>query len=138
MCDNRATEIPYRQRQIPTEMSDQRAYNLTFAMERYDDFIVVHCSGRLVSGVNQLLNIEVGQLLPGPKRIVLDFEHLTHMDSSGVGTLKSTGCALEVANMGKPIRIRPPIRRPTSHQDGLTGPGPRPSAKRTCGQSKLV
>jgi anti-anti-sigma factor len=94
-------------------MSDQCGYNLTFAIERYDDadFIVVHCSGRLVSGVNQQLNIEVGQLLPGPKRIVLDFEHLTHMDSSGLGTLvrlyvhaKSTGCALEVANMGKSIR----------------------------------
>ena len=33
------------------------------------------------------LNVEVGQLLPGPKRIVLNFEHLTHMDSSGLGTL---------------------------------------------------
>ena len=92
-------------------MPDQRAYNLTFAIERYEDFIVVHCSGRLVSGVNQQLNIEVGQLLPGPKRIVLDFEHLTHMDSSGLGTLvrlyvhaKSAGCVLEVANMGKSIR----------------------------------
>jgi anti-sigma B factor antagonist len=92
-------------------MSDQPAPNLTFAVERYDDFIVVHCSGRLVSGVNQQLNVEVGQLLPGPKRIVLNFEHLTHMDSSGLGTLvrlyvhaKSAGCALEVANMGKSIR----------------------------------
>jgi anti-sigma B factor antagonist len=111
MCDNRATAIPNPQRQIPTEMSDQPAPNLTFAVERYDDFIVVHCSGRLVSGVNQQLNVEVGQLLPGPKRIVLNFEHLTHMDSSGLGTLvrlyvhaKSAGCALEVANMGKSIR----------------------------------
>lgn len=93
-------------------MPDQRAYNLTFAVERYeDDFIVVHCSGRLVSELNQQLNIEVGKLLPGPKRIVLDFEHLTHMDSSGLGTLvrlyvhaKSAGCVLEVANMGKSIR----------------------------------
>ncbi|MFZ0808251.1 MAG: STAS domain-containing protein [Candidatus Sulfotelmatobacter sp.] len=92
-------------------MSDQRASNLSFAIERYDDLIVVHCSGRLVSGVNQQLNVEVGKLLPGAKRIVLDFEHLTHMDSSGLGALvrlyvhaKSAGCTLEVANMGKSIR----------------------------------
>ncbi len=111
MCDNLATAIPNLQRRIPTEMSDQSAPSLTFAVERYPDFIVVHCSGRLVSGVNQQLNLEVTRLLPGPQRIVLDFEHLTHMDSSGLGTLvrlyvhaKSAGCVLEVANMGKSIR----------------------------------
>ena len=92
-------------------MSDQSAPSLAFAVERYDDFIVVHCSGRLVSGVNQQLHTEVSRLLPGPTRIILDFEHVTHMDSSGLGTLvrlyvhaKSAGCALEVANMGKSIR----------------------------------
>jgi anti-sigma B factor antagonist len=87
------------------------APTLTLAVEHFDTFIVVHCSGRLVSGVNQQLNEKVGELLPGPKRIVLDFQHLTHMDSSGLGSLvrlyvhaKSAGCALEVANMGKSIR----------------------------------
>ncbi len=111
MCDNRATKIPRFQRQIPTRMPNQPAPTLTFAVQRYDDLIVVHCSGRLVSGVNHQLNDKVGQLLPGPKRIVLDFEHLTHMDSSGLGTLvrlyvhaKSAGCTLEVANIGKSIR----------------------------------
>jgi anti-anti-sigma factor len=111
MCDNRATEIPNRQPQIPSEMSGQSMHDLSFVIERYDDLIVVRCSGRLVSGINQQLNIEVGKLLPGRRRIVLDFEHLTHMDSSGLGALvrlyvhaKSAGCALEVANMGKSIR----------------------------------
>jgi anti-anti-sigma factor len=92
-------------------MSSQPAPSLTFSVERYANCTVVRCNGRLVSGVNHLLSAEVGQLLPGPKLIVLDFEHLTHMDSSGLGALvrlyvhaKSAGCKLEVDNMGPSIR----------------------------------
>src|SRR5271170_2893454 len=92
-------------------MSSQPAPGLTFSVQRYKDCIVVTCHGRLVSGLNHLLNAEVSQLLPGPACIVLDFEHVTHMDSSGLGTLvrlyvhaKSSGCKLEVENMGPSIR----------------------------------
>ena len=73
--------------------------------------MVIRCLGRLVSGLNHLLYAEVDQLLPGPTSIVLDFQHVTHMDSSGLGTLvrlyvhaKSSGCKLEFDNMGPPIR----------------------------------
>jgi anti-sigma B factor antagonist len=45
------------------------------------------------------------------KRIVLDLTDLTHMDSSGLGTVvrlyvsaKSAGCALELINRGPRIR----------------------------------
>ncbi|HTR26582.1 MAG TPA: STAS domain-containing protein [Terriglobales bacterium] len=92
-------------------MSNQPAASLTFSVQRYQNCVVVHCAGRLVSGLNQLLNAEVSKLLPGPANIVLDFEHVTHMDSSGLGTLvrlyvhaKSAGCKLEVDNMGPSIR----------------------------------
>jgi anti-sigma B factor antagonist len=92
-------------------MSSQSAPNLTFSVQRYQNCIVVHCHGRLVSGLNHLLNAEISQLLPGPTCIVLDFQHVTHMDSSGLGTLvrlyvhaKSSGCKLEVDNMGPSIR----------------------------------
>jgi anti-sigma B factor antagonist len=92
-------------------MSSQPAHTLTFSVQRYQDCTVVHCHGRLVSGLNHLLNTEVSQLLPGPTFIVLDFQHVTHMDSSGLGTLvrlyvhaKSSGCKLEVDNMGPSIR----------------------------------
>jgi anti-anti-sigma factor len=91
-------------------MSSQPA-SLTFSVQRYQNCLVVHCAGRLVSGLNHLLNAEVGRLLPGPTHIVLDFQHLTHMDSSGLGTLvrlyvhaKSSGCKLEIDNMGPSIR----------------------------------
>ena len=92
-------------------MSTQPAPSLTFSVQRYQNCIVVRCTGRLVSGLNHLLYAEVSQLLPGPTNIVLDFEQLTHMDSSGLGTLvrlyvhsKSAGCKLGVDNMGPSIR----------------------------------
>jgi anti-sigma B factor antagonist len=93
-------------------MPEQATANrLTLAVERCGETEVVHCSGRLVTGVNNQLYLVVSQLIPGSKRIVLDFMDLTHMDSTGLGTLvrlyvsaKSAGCVLEVANMGKSIR----------------------------------
>jgi anti-anti-sigma factor len=92
-------------------MSDRAApIHLTLAIDRIADVVVVHCSGRLVTGTSDRLG-EVRQIIPGPKRIVLDFKDLTHMDSTGIGALvrlyvsaKSAGCVLEVINMGKSVR----------------------------------
>lgn len=71
----------------------------------------VKCSGRLVAGVNDRLYREVSALIPNSKRIVLDFTDVTHMDSSGLGTLvrlyvsaKSAGAVIELMNPGKSIR----------------------------------
>jgi anti-sigma B factor antagonist len=84
---------------------------LTLAVDRSGAAAVVRCSGRLVSGVSDLLYVQVKQLIPDCKRIVLDLQETTHMDSSGLGTVvrlyasaKSAGCALELANIGKPVR----------------------------------
>lgn len=84
---------------------------LTFAVDRKGDTAVVRCSGKLVSGVSDLLSAQVKELIPEYKRIVLDLKDCTHMDSMGLGTVvrlyvsaKSAGCALELANIGKPIR----------------------------------
>ena len=84
---------------------------LMLAVKRHSDGIMVRCSGKLVVGVNDRLYREVSQLIPGCKRIVLDMAELTHMDSSGIGTLvrlyvscKSAGCALELQNIGKAVR----------------------------------
>jgi len=72
---------------------------------------IVKCHGRLVSGVSNLLYVEVSRLIPGHKRIVLDLTDLTHMDSMGIGTLvrlyvsaRSGGCDLELLNLGKQIQ----------------------------------
>ncbi|HSY14138.1 MAG TPA: STAS domain-containing protein [Verrucomicrobiae bacterium] len=87
------------------------ARRLEFTIERCGDTAVVHCSGRLVSGANDRFYREVGALIPESKRIVLEMTELTHMDSSGIGTLvrlyvsaKSAGCVLELKNIGKSVR----------------------------------
>jgi anti-sigma B factor antagonist len=84
---------------------------LTFAVDRKGDDVIVRCSGRLVAGANDRFYLGIKELIPGSKRIVLDFTELTHLDSTGLGTLvrlyvhaKSAGCVLELVNMGKSIR----------------------------------
>jgi anti-sigma B factor antagonist len=93
-------------------MSDKAAGTcLELAVERCGDSVLVRCTGKLVAGVNDRFYREVGELIPGSKRIVLDMAELTHMDSTGIGTLvrlyvsaKSTGCALQLRNIGKSVR----------------------------------
>ena len=81
------------------------------AIEHSGDAATVRCSGRLVSGYSDRLSTQVKELIPVCKRIVLDLKDCTHMDSMGLGTVvrlyvsaKSSGCALELMNIGKPIR----------------------------------
>ena len=93
-------------------MSDQAAASLlALDIHRADNVAVVRCHGKLVAGVSDVLYAQVSQLIPGANRIVLDLTGVTHMDSMGLGTLvrlyvsaKSAGCALELKNVGKPIR----------------------------------
>lgn len=93
-------------------MSEQAATSgLTLGVERSGDTGVVRCNGRLVAGVADRFYTEVRQLIPECKWIVLDFKDLTHMDSTGIGTLvrlyvsaKSAGCILQLMNTGKSVR----------------------------------
>jgi len=84
--------------------------HLALTIDRMGEVVVVRCSGRLVAGTCDRLG-EIRELIPGPKRILLDFAELTHMDSTGIGALvrlyvsaKGAGCSLEVINMGKSVR----------------------------------
>ncbi len=93
-------------------MSDEAVAScLTLDVDRAGNAAVVRCRGRLVVGVNNFLYLEVSQLIPDTKRIVLDLTGLTFMDSTGLGTLvrlyvsaRSAGCNLELINLGKRIR----------------------------------
>jgi anti-sigma B factor antagonist len=93
-------------------MLDQAVASLlTLVVDRSGDESEVRCSGRLVAGVNDRLYLEVSRLIPNSRRILLDLTNLTHMDSTGLGTLvrlyvsaKSAGCTLLLFNIGKPIR----------------------------------
>jgi anti-sigma B factor antagonist len=85
--------------------------SLALTVERDGQTAIVICTGRLVSGVSDRLSTQVKELIPECKRIVLDLKDCTHMDSMGLGTVvrlyvsaKSAGCALELMNIGKPVR----------------------------------
>ena len=85
---------------------------LTLQVERTGTTTVVRCSGRLVSGVQDVLYSRVKELIPDSKRIVLDLTDLTRLDSMGLGALvrlyvsaRSSGCTLELTNLGKQIWI---------------------------------
>src|SRR3974377_1782461 len=87
------------------------AKGLALVVEQSNGTPVVRGNGRLVAGVSDRLYREVSAIIPGSKRVVLDFTALTHMDSMGIGTLvrlyvsgKSAGCASETLNPGKSIR----------------------------------
>jgi anti-anti-sigma factor len=73
-------------------------------------FALVSCRGRLVASHTDEFYNEVRQLIPGAKRIVLDFNDVTHMDSWGLGVVlrlyvsaKKGGCELQLANLSKAI-----------------------------------
>jgi len=93
-------------------MSDSAvARNLTVHVDRSAEAAIVRCSGRLVAGVTDVLSVEVRQLIPSSKRVVLDLSDLTYMDSMGLGTVvrlyvsaMSSGCDLELVNVGRRIR----------------------------------
>jgi anti-sigma B factor antagonist len=84
---------------------------LTFDVTRKGDTVVARLNGKLVAGVNDILHAKISELLPGPKRIVLDLTNLSRVDSMGLGTLvrvyvscRSAGCSLELVNLGKQVR----------------------------------
>jgi anti-anti-sigma factor len=93
------------------EFEIEPASPLAVEVERVPGVAVVRCRGKLIAGVTDVLYIEVRQLIPDTKRIILDLTDLTHMDSMGLGTVvrlyvsaKSAGCDLELINIGKRIR----------------------------------
>lgn len=92
-------------------MSNKHVSRLTVVVDRTGKSPVMRCSGRLVAGETDRFYSEVKQLMPHHKSIVLDFAHVTHMDSSGLGALarlyvhsKSTGCVVDLMNVGPSVR----------------------------------
>lgn len=88
----------------------EKASVLTFDVAHKGDVIVMHLNGKLVAGVHDVLHAKVSELVPGPKRIVLDLTNLARVDSMGLGSLvriyvhcRSAGCSLELVNLGKQV-----------------------------------
>jgi len=92
-------------------MSDEAPPIFSLQVEHTPDAALVRCSGRLITGVTDMLYRRIKELIPKNKRIVLDLTDLTHMDSTGLGTLvrlyvsaRSAGCTLELINLSQGIR----------------------------------
>ena len=93
-------------------MSEHAAtHRLELSVERHRSVPLVRCSGRLVAGHTERFYSEIKQLMPDHKQIVLEFTHVTHMDSSGLGALvrlyvhsKAAGCVLDLMNVGQSVR----------------------------------
>ena len=84
---------------------------LTLDVSSSEGTVTVLCHGKLIFGVTDRLYSTVAPLIPGSKRVVLDFTDLTIMDSMGVGTLvrlyvhaKAAGSCLELIHFGPRIR----------------------------------
>jgi anti-anti-sigma factor len=93
-------------------MPDAKPKALNLAIEIKGTAAVVKCHGKLVSGVHDILYIQVRQLMPDHKRVILDLTELAHVDSTGLGTLvrlyvhsRSAGCSFELINLGPKVRL---------------------------------
>ncbi|HUY80799.1 MAG TPA: STAS domain-containing protein [Acidobacteriaceae bacterium] len=93
-------------------MSDSDVSNLlSVHIERTTYIAVVRCSGKLVAGTQRYFYDTISEIIPQSKKILLDMEKLSRIDSTGIGALirlyvstRSSGCTLELVNVGKPIR----------------------------------
>lgn len=72
---------------------------------------VVRCVGKLTVEHAEILKNHVKGMIPQKKRIILDLNEVTEMDSSGLGTLVSLyvsarkgNCDLLLINYSKPVR----------------------------------
>ena len=81
-------------------MPDQAVASLlTVAVDRTGDAAEVRCSGRLVAGVNDRLYLEVSQLIPSSKRILLDLTDLTN--PGGQHGPRHAGSAVRFRKIGR-------------------------------------
>src|ERR1700733_1183372 len=93
-------------------MSHAPAVNrIALSVEHKDSTAVVHCRGRLVSGLCGEFHSKIHPLFKEHKRVVLDLAELVSVDSMGLGTLvrlyvsaKSAGSCLELIHLGKQVR----------------------------------
>jgi len=84
---------------------------LVLRSELQDDSALYYCSGRLTVETAAELKDTVKPVMPHKRRVTLDLQDLTQMDSSGLGaivalyiTSKRENCELRVVNYSPAIR----------------------------------
>jgi anti-anti-sigma factor len=84
-----------------------------FRVRTYDaeDATIVECHGKLTYENAPLLKLEVQELTPNKKMIVIDLQEAPMVDSAGLGTLvglyvsgRTRGCKIQICNASKQVR----------------------------------
>jgi anti-sigma B factor antagonist len=76
-----------------------------------DDATVIQCTGRLTTEHTEALKTHVKSLIPHAKRIILDLNEVTRMDSAGIGAIvglytsaKKAKCDFLLINYNKSVK----------------------------------
>jgi anti-anti-sigma factor len=96
---------------MPQNSAEASIAGLTLQTLPSADALTVQCKGRLTVEHSDAMKSHVRNLLPGPRRIVIDLQEVSRMDSSGLGAIvalyisaKKSGCELILINYNKSIK----------------------------------
>jgi len=85
--------------------------DLTLTSEKTATETVIRCSGKVISNTSDSLKAAARAAMAESKVVVLDFTHVTYLDSAGLGmivglyvTSKSHGAKLKLINLSQRIR----------------------------------
>ena len=96
---------------MPSDSADSPKTAFSLHTSTREDEVTVRCVGRLTVGDAEILKNHVKGMIPNKKRIILDLNEVTQMDSSGLGALVSlyvsarkANCDLLLVNYSKSVR----------------------------------
>jgi len=95
---------------MPSE-SATPAQELKLETEKKPEAVLVHCTGRIVSGTSAYLQDTVRPLIAENKRVALDLTNVSYLDSSGLGSIvglwvnaKRNHCDLKLLRLNERIK----------------------------------
>jgi len=96
---------------VSPDSTDSKKTPFKLQTSTQEDEVTVRCIGKLTVEHAEILKNHVKGMIPQKKRIILDLNEVTEMDSSGLGTLVSLyvsarkgNCELLLINYSKPVR----------------------------------
>jgi len=96
---------------VSPDLTDSAKTAFQLQTSIHEDEVIVQCVGTLTLGHAEILKNHVKNMIPQKKRIILDLNGITQMDSSGLGTLvslyvsaKKGNCDLLLVNYSKPVK----------------------------------
>ena len=82
-----------------------------FTTDEIPGATIVVCTGRLILENVPLFRSDIKAMFGSGKRVILDLDGVTHIDSSGIGALaqlyvssKSAGCHLQLYHLSAPVK----------------------------------